>query len=167
MKFFTRSWANGDMDDAECRAVSVRYKDHLDAILPVLPDAVGRLATAINVHDGLIRRACFEAGSRTFALALRCGDLQVGNFDLDLTYSHAELCPGDLAQLREVASDAGAEALYDEVDMGGDATYIHRVLFWPSAEIEVTFRELTLRITPRPDREVTREGFVELGSSAG
>ena len=159
MKFFTRSWCDGDMSDADAEGVQQRYQDHLARIVPRLSDPVRRLATEVNVHDGLIRRIQFDPSSKTLCLELRCGDLQVGYFDLDLVYGEATLTPDDLDRLDRLASDAEAEALYDEVDILGDA-YSHRILFWPSLEVEIEFRALTLQVTPRPNREIVRQGFL-------
>jgi hypothetical protein len=55
MKYFTREWLTGGLDDAEFEAAIPAYEAHLDRVSPTLPGTVETLARGVNVHDGLIR----------------------------------------------------------------------------------------------------------------
>lgn len=156
MKYFTEAW-RGDMSD-EARNVFTAYRQHLASITPELPPAVRELAFETNLHDGLIRRIVWDGDS--LRLELRCGDLRVGYFDLDLSYEQVTLSAPEVKALSDLAQNKNASALYDEVDMEEPGAFAHRILFWRglSADQEVTirFRGLGLTKTPQPNREFRR-----------
>jgi hypothetical protein len=63
-----------------------------------------------------------------------------------------------LDSLRKAAHDREACILYQEVDIDDDGTLAHRLLFWPSEEVTIEFRELEYACTPRDDCRVTLGG---------
>jgi len=153
MRFFTPAW-HGEMSDAESDAVIAAYRDHVAAILPRLPATVRALAREIDVHDAKVRRVILDRAARTLRLELRAGDRKMGYFDLDLDYLGIVLDAADVKVIAAAARDERAELIYDEVDIADDGLIVHRILWWPYREFEVTFRSLAIRMAPRPDRSL-------------
>lgn len=135
MNYFTPAWHSGDLDDASDCAFE-DYQRHLAGLLPGLPPEVQTLATSINIHDGLLWAAKANPEQESLRLVLRCGDLQVGYFDLELEYKatvSAELTEAlrnlSVVRLNQPLTPYPTEALYDEVDREGEFL-VHRILFW-------------------------------------
>jgi hypothetical protein len=150
MKYFTQHWHGGDMTDEESNAVVDAYTDYRASLLPKMSSAVQELATAINIHDGLVEMAVFDRAAQHLRLELLVGDLQQGYASIHLCYSSALF---ELATLREIVCDSESEALYDEIDVQPDGRFEHRVLFWPYREISISFSSLALTRVPRSDRK--------------
>lgn len=160
MNYFTPAWHSGEIED-EDNAVYKRYQKHLDGLLPQWPPDIQALAVGISLHDGLIRELSWDADEATVFLNLRCGNLQVGYFDLDLHYSGVLFSPPDLQSLAVLKSDKVGEALYDEMDEK-EGRFVHRILFISSEkikkgwfeyyEVAVRFQQLRLVTTPRKSR---------------
>jgi hypothetical protein len=155
MKYFTREWASGMLSERKWESVYPRYRRHIANILPLLPDNIARLETEIIIHDGLIRGVAVNRKPGTLSLELRCGDLQVGYYDLNLHYSGVAFSKLDLSTLATVARDPDTECLYDELDIE-NKQYVHRILFYPAGEIEIIFMNLNSEKVSRPDRSYKR-----------
>ncbi len=164
MKYFTEQWLNDEMDNEAQLAVVKDYQRHLAALMPRLPPDVQTLAASISLHDGLLSRAVVDTEQATLRLTLRCGDLQVGYFDLDLHYLQVLFTPEAIENLAGLIANPSledlhnmyrcSEALYDELDMEGEI-FVHRILFlrgddWH--ELTVRFGQMHLRTTPREFR---------------
>lgn len=163
MKFFSREWAIGELPDRESNEVIAAYERHLDGLMPQLPASVRCLARELNLHDALIRRVVHDRAGRELRFELRCGDNQIGYFDLDLSYMGAIVDQADVAALQLAARNPATNVWYDEVDVTGDGAFLHRVLFYPERECEIMFRALALRMMPRADRSVAdvKDRYVE------
>jgi hypothetical protein len=166
MKFFTREWANGDLPDERFADVRAKYWQHINSLLPNLPESVTQLAKQINLHDSLVRRVVLNRGTRNLALELRCGDLQTGYFDLDLIYSGVVLETLDFTTLVKRARDRQTELLYHEVDLNEDGNYAHRILFWPEGEISIIFSALQINQVKRLNRSIPyiEDPYLEISS---
>jgi hypothetical protein len=164
MKFFTRQWHAGGLPGREAEKVPQAYADHLKSLLPRVPPALLALAQNVNLHDGRIQQVRFDRAACVITLEVRCGDLQSGYFDADLTYEGIDLTNSDLSELRTIAHDPRAEILYDEVDAGFRGQWVHRILYWPYREVCIQFGALRLHVEPRSTREFTRNPnvYVEL-----
>ena len=148
------------MTDEESDAIVPAYWDYLATFLPKMPPVVQELATAINIHDGLIEMAVFDRAAQQLRLELLVGDLQKGYASIHLCYSSAVF---ETAALKMIASDSESEALYDEIDVQPEGRFEHRILFWPYRELVVSFGSLALTRVPRADRERANvpERFIE------
>ena len=168
MQFFTREVLRSS-EDGMWEATIRAYEAHLNRIAPLLPGTVWTLARGVNVHDGLIRSVEIRTKRRTLKLALRCGDVQVGYFDLDLAYEGVDWAASNLRDLASIARNVRTEALYDEVDTdatNGETRAIHRIIFYPKGEIEVVFATLGLKLLPRRGRDFVRPPNVFVRDSA-
>ncbi len=156
MKYFTRSWLNGGMSEAEHEATVASYSDYLDRVVPELPQSIAALAREPSLHDALIRRVVLDFAAQSLKLELLSGDLQFGYFDVEILYRRVEWSLLDQAALVRRAEDPETEFLYDEVERISGDTYEHRVLFWPDDEIAIRFGELEFQRKPRDGRDLER-----------
>jgi len=158
MKYFTQEWAYGGLADADAEKVRSSYWRYIDSIMPKLTAPVIELAKHTNIHDGLIRYVVVDRQDEELLLALRCGDLQMGYYDLDLTYSNVEFNLDDIVALASVSRNRKTELLYDEVDINEHNKFMHRILFNPENEISIVFTGLEIKKEDRPDRHFSYEG---------
>lgn len=163
MKWFTAAllWGDGDDDDPHAR-----YRAHLATIGPALPVGVRALAYDVELHDARVE-SIDHVGSSLVLDVITIGD--VATYErVRLTYSGAEILDpvaGDLSALHLLSDEA--EILYDEVDVTGEGTYVHRGWVWPTGQFTITFTDLTVEIWPAtagefealygPDREPLAE----------
>ena len=124
MNYFTPEWHRGDVDEHPAK----KYRAHLVPLLRQWPTPVRMLANSISLHDGLIRKFTWDTQEAALFLRLRCGDLQVGYFDLDLHYSGVVHSPLDRAWLLALSANKTSSALCDELDEE-DGRFVHRILF--------------------------------------
>jgi hypothetical protein len=160
MKFFTTEWHSGKLPERESDGVPIRYTAHISSLLPRFPSTVRTLAEGVNLHDGLIRSVTVDRTHQALELQFRCGDREVGYFDLALVYSQVRMEELDLSELKTLAEDPKSGALYDEVDVGKTGAWAHRILFWPYREIVIEFGALGLHLDPRDNRDFTRTSQV-------
>jgi hypothetical protein len=158
-QYFTRNWYAGD-DDADRTITVEAYWRHVDAIADRLPPTVRTFAREVNLHDGRFRAVTFTPSTGVLEMKLRCGDLQVGYFDLNLKYIGVHLPDTALAQLIAPVNNPTAEILYDEIDLGDDGRLVHRLALWPATdralwpftEVVISFITLDYVQRPRPTR---------------
>jgi Protein of unknown function (DUF4085) len=155
MKYFLDGWISGNHTDEQSSAVREAYWARIEEIKPHLSPEVRELTTNINLHDGLIRHIALDRAAQCLSISLRCGDLQVDYFDVDLVYADVESNLLDMRKLQVIATDPASELLYDEIDLGRSGRFVHRILFWPKPlrELEVVFRGLQVSIRRQPDRK--------------
>jgi hypothetical protein len=164
MRYFTRGWAAGEHSDDECEQARAAYRARLVEITPRLPPAMVRLAREVGLHDGLIEQVVWNAHLNRLRLSLVCEDAEQRNVQAQLTYSRALLGRSRIESLRRAALSRQTELLYDEVDIDSDGILSHRLLFWPSEEVTIDFRELEMVVSPRTDRRIhLGSAFIEEG----
>jgi hypothetical protein len=153
MKYFSREWHGGDIPDEEVEAIRERYWAHIASIADALPEPIRELATAMNLHDGLVQELVVDHPRSSVEVLLRCGALQGGYLDVRLEYAGVPTTALDVAMLQEMAADPKSALLYDEVDRS-EPGYVHRILFWPYRETEIHFSSLRMTREPKPDRSM-------------
>ncbi|MFF2368950.1 hypothetical protein [Agromyces sp. NPDC058110] len=148
MKWLTREWASGGLDDDEWDRRCEEYQAHNDEVLPRLSNGAERLIQEINLHDAQIHAFEHRADHDLVMRAL-IGDLQVGYQFIELTFhdSQLRLEPGSTLESLRLLDDE-TEIIYDEVDVQSDGRFVHRVLLWPEGEYEVIFTSLAERREP-------------------
>lgn len=158
MRYFTRGWANGELTDQEDEAVWKAYDARLGEIAPRLPPSITRLHDGVSLHDALIESVRWKPSAAELRLSLVGGTSEAGYQAIDLTYRGAMLGWHRLESLRNVACNREACILYQEIDIADDGALVHRLLFWPSDEVTIDFRELEYACVPRADCRVTLHG---------
>jgi hypothetical protein len=83
LKFFTRNW----YESSQNVIASKKYAQHLNTIRAQLPPDLVQLSERLPLHDGLFCKALWNPVESMLSLQLRCGDQQVGYFDVTLMYS--------------------------------------------------------------------------------
>ncbi|HTH07862.1 MAG TPA: hypothetical protein VL916_18415 [Ilumatobacteraceae bacterium] len=156
MRYFTRGWANGDLDDPEWERALADYQARLEEIGGRLSFAVDELARRTNLHDALIDSVRWEMATGRLTLKLVHHHLDTDEHRLlTLVYEGAMLGAARVESLRRAALSRDTELLYDEVDFDEkDGLFVHRILFWPNEELTIEFRSLTLSSQPIPNRRV-------------
>jgi len=154
MRYLTRGWAGGDLDDAECEAASAAYLARLDEIGDRLPPTVLRLAREINLHDAIVEWVHWAPIPKTLEISFVTSSDRHGRGAVLLTYRGALLGVQKVETLRRVARDREACVLYDEVDRNSSGELVHRLLFWPNEELGIDFAELELSVSERTDQRV-------------
>lgn len=156
MHYFTRAWADGELDDAEVARARDAYRQRVKELRPQMPPAVESLATAINLHDGLFERVVCHRQRRRVDLWLVCGNIAHAYSLLRLHYSGVAFSEDMIEQLSISVRNDRTEILYDEVDRDAADRWQHRILLWPDGEIGISFASLSLTRSPRPDRRLQR-----------
>jgi len=111
MEFFTPEWASGNLDDDDSAAVVQRYNEYLGSLDKA--GAVWRFATTVNLNDAYLDRVIVDKLTGNLKLSLLTGDLQVGYWMTELTYSAAQIVDG-AEILRLALSKRPSEIWYDE-----------------------------------------------------
>lgn len=110
MKYFTPEWhgfgdADLDLSAEEEQAVVAAYRQHVAGLLPSMPPELRDLVQGrISLHDGVVLDARLDGAAKELRLLLRCGDLQVGYYDLELRYGAVRRLHPASAQLDELIS---------------------------------------------------------------
>lgn len=150
MKFFTREWVNGEMADEATNSIVPSYFQHIETLH--LPQSIKDLAN-LNTHDGYILDVKHVPTTATLRMRIRCGDLQVGYFDVKVTFLGATISLDHLATLVRAKRPAKTEILYDEVDREG-GVYEYRQLLYPEREVSIGFSDVQVVRIPKPNRLV-------------
>ena len=151
MRFFTRAVVSGDLNDAEVERISACYQQHIGDIAGSASPEIAELAQT-NLHDGLIRRVVVQPDADELVLSLRCGDLQVGYFDIDILYLGVSIDAQQLEVLTRRVHDRRTEILAGEIDRLPDGRFVHRLIFWPDDELEMVFSSLNITRQAQQDR---------------
>ncbi|WP_155826387.1 hypothetical protein [Leptospira alstonii] len=146
MKFFTKKWASGELSDEEAQEVPELYQKHLDGIIPELAFSVRALALGISLHDGLVQK--FQKRGHNLEIVIIVGDLQVGYQTLKLTYISGKLLASK-AMHEKLKKKNAVEIIYDEIDIGAKAGFIHRILTSSRRHFEIQFTDLRISLKPR------------------
>jgi len=148
---FPLRW-HGDLDGEKERAEE-EYQARIDS-WSGLPLALWALNAGISIHDGKVRRFVVDRTHKTAHLRIRCGWIQVGYYDLDLRFRGVWFPGTTVAKLERLAARApnGPDALHEEIDRDEAGRWIYRIKLWRDREVQITFTDLALEMTPRLDR---------------
>lgn len=165
MKFFTLDDYNeGNLDEW------TRFKQAYDASLAHLqelrarhPSDVWEIADPFLVDDALIAEIQFDRVKRGMKIVLRCGNLQIGYFDLILRYENVEISHESEFVLATVARATktsveywGHDCYRHEIDLTDDGRFDHHFLFHPGLSLTLRCTSLTWERIPRPGRKLPR-----------
>ena len=162
MRYFTRGFTNGELDDDESDRVVAAYRQRLVDIAPRLAGAMLQLARDVDVHDAIIESVQWTPDSNELAVTLVAGAGERGCRSIALAYTGARLGRERIESLRRAALHRETQVLYREVDVDDDGLMVHRLLFWPCEEVTIEFDALRLDVAVREDSRVRLRGaFVE------
>src|SRR6267142_3705339 len=162
MRFFTLEFYRSEIDEAGARQVFGRYSQHLEHMKGVLPEEVIALGRLGGVDDGLVVSVCRDVSHGKLRLIMRCGDLQMGYYDLALEYEDVGILPEHdqtLAWIARTTKTDGRHACdvaYHEVDQASNGQIEHRILFHPGVWFAVRCRILRWQRIERPNRSIPR-----------
>src|SRR5262249_29728219 len=149
MKFFTRSWINGEMPDDRAAVVPDDYWRYLAALK--LPPSIETLSK-VNPHDAYVLDVENPPDRSRLTLRLRCGDLQRGYSDVTLAFSQVTVDYMALDTLCRAVRPACVEVLYDEVDRSGEC-FEYRLILYPPGEVTILFQQVVVTERLVPERE--------------
>lgn len=154
VRYFTRGWVAGELTGDECEHAKAAYWARVAEITPRLPPDLARMVGEIRLHDGIIEQVVWNSHLNRLQLSLVGENTREECVAVQLTYGGAMLGSDRLASLKRAALSRETELLYDEVDLGIDGVLSHRLLFTPSEEVTIDFRDFGMQVSPRADRRV-------------
>lgn len=149
MKYFTPYWY-GDIPYKEVIRIRDSYWEYIENISEKLPFTVRILAKNINLHDAILQQFSYDITKKNVYVSYLGGDLQVGYFILECTYTQVDHCQSDHFFI-------GKQILSDEIELLESRFFCQRFLFTDYSETEIVFKELSLSIT-----ESTSEKYLEI-----
>lgn len=136
MKYFTPE-ACDTFDEIEpFRKVNEQYRGHLTGLRGILPEKVLELAEPSGMENALVVHVAHDRTRRSLRLVLRCGDVQIGYYNLVLTYVDAWLMPEHDVVLARIARTTKTQRIfecdlaYQELDATEDGHIEHRLIFY-------------------------------------
>lgn len=139
MRFFSKEVCDA-FDDAEAFSkVYGEYRQYLEGLRGVLPERVIELAEPSGMEDALVVQVNHDRERRVLRLVLRCGHLQMGYYNLVLTYEDAELLPEHDVALATIAHSTktqrfhGCDLAYHELDAVEGGKIEHSMIFHASS----------------------------------
>lgn len=163
MKFFTRNYHNSEGDEDSYLKIHLEYANHLKSITPSLtPNVKTYLKLEIQtnrLHDAKFVRGKYDQTKKKLILTLRCGDLQAGYYDLDISYSDVGI-DLDLGEVKRILDADDTEILSEEIDYSEESKkQQHQLIFYPDGEMEISFEDIEFGLLPKLDRAFVRRGF--------
>jgi hypothetical protein len=125
MQYFTFGWAMGEIED---ELVIERYNASLDAL--DLESQLKIFATTNSLNDAYIDRVHYERSSGELKLLLLTGDLQVGYWHTELSYTHAQIENDGVLRHALMRREEPCEIWYDEFVPSSDR-WAHNFLLAP------------------------------------
>ena len=80
MKYFTKEWCFGDLDEKEINNIVKKYKAYIKSEYSKFPFVLKVLSSNINLHDGIVRNIIFDQNNNFVRTSEIFGDLEVGYF---------------------------------------------------------------------------------------
>ena len=147
MKYFTKKWRVG-CSDPEIDRVCRDYWSYIEENKASFPVNVRKLATDIDLHDGLLTLMIVNQIESSVVMGVVIGDLQTGYEDLVLAYSGVHLSEEELMHISALTACKKVGILYDELESLGDGIFEHRISFFPKYEIALQFKVVAIERTP-------------------
>lgn len=162
MKFLTKeiydSWYSNHEDDRPLGAAYKAYQATVRNASAAWPERVRALAELRGVDDGLVVEVHHLRSLNRLILVLRCGHLQMGYYDLVLSYYDAEISPEHELTLARIARSSREEVFEQELEVAEDGRIVHRLMFHPGDWFAISCRELDWTSISRPNRELPQLG---------
>ncbi len=139
MRFFTMAWWMGDMGDDDADHVLPSYQAHYERIRDRLPGALRDMEGVAALHDSRLLRLAVDIEAATAKLTIVTYD---GDHRWTLTYIGLVGMQSTADPEKRLGGPGGYGDLgYDEVDVGEDGLFEHRLLFSTGIELGFRFRD--------------------------
>ena len=152
MKYFTLDgWINDqnpDADDTRTYELRDAYVTYLESIKDKLPKEFQRMLCTICIHDGILREFNFRSKHQEFLLTIDAGDITMKEGKkVRLVYLGVDsvVCYADPE--RGLPGPYGfGDIGVDEIEVLGNGSFEHRVLFSSGIELQIQFEDFILKI---------------------
>lgn len=157
MKWYTREWQRGDLEDAESDRRGPDYAAYVASIADRLPTHVVALALPRHEHqsvdDAFVDLAEFDETTGRVHLRLVNGSLQTGYgaFDIRLVGVTSIVPPAD--ELEPMLANPSTEFLAQEVHALDDGLIEVGFLLWPEGEFAIRCADVRTAWTPVASRD--------------
>lgn len=155
MKYFTKDWCFGDLDDDNIQEVKKNYWEYINHIKDSLPFALKLLASNMNLHDGIISKASCSSEKKSLRIEGIFGDLQTGYFKLKIEYLN--ISEPDINDLKTIFEGRTIEIISDEIELVSQRLFSHRLLFSTKKEIEIRFSDIEIKINSASTESYKKE----------
>lgn len=142
MKYFTKEWCFGEIDDCKIEALSKSYKKYINNIYEKLPFVLKLLSRNINLHDGRLMKAIFNHEENSLLLEAVCGDLQSKYYFLEIKYYGIYNLKDKV--LMSIFKNQEIEILSDEIEFFSDEYFSHKMFFSSMKDIDIRFKDLQI-----------------------
>ncbi len=150
MKYFTADWYSGNLSDQECNRLRDAYWEYVDSIYYQLPFGLKILAKHINLHDAIVAQFYYNPKERTIFMQIFGGDLQIGYFSLECTYSGVIKY---WSSQEKNKNPIHMEILSDEIELLDKETFSQKFLFVGDNEMEITFKKMAISISTISEKD--------------
>ncbi|HLP00123.1 MAG TPA: hypothetical protein VK171_16120 [Fimbriimonas sp.] len=174
MKFFKPKVCFGFTGAEKFEVVNREYSKHIESVSSMLDPRVIELSKLGDIDDALVSKIEWLRDGRNLRLTMRCGNLQVGYYNLVLTYVNAKISDPHKIVLSKIALGTRGQGSYDydgaleEFDVVQNGRVAHRLLFnaidWEHPRgnglvwFQVVASELRWKKVPRKGRRLTGVG---------
>jgi hypothetical protein len=142
MKFFTKSFYTGRLTEKEFANKIIQYQENLHSIDPFITDEIKKFIKEVNVHDALTKKICINRNPGDLRLELRCGDLQVGYYDVHVSFKEVKISDVVINRWREILNDKDVEILADEINLTEKGKFSYGLIFSSYKDICFEFENL-------------------------
>ncbi len=155
MKYFTKDWCFGDLDDDKIQEVKKNYWEYIDHIKDSLPFPLKLLATNINLHDGIIDKVSYFSEKKSLKIEGIFGDLENGYFKLEVKYLN--ISEPKIRVLKTIFEQQTIEVISDEIELVSPRLFSHRFLLSTKKKIEIRFSDIEIKINNASSESYKKE----------
>ncbi|MBK9099741.1 MAG: DUF4085 family protein [bacterium] len=160
MKYFTREWCNGRLNDEQYQKVKNSYRNYINRIYSKLPATIKKLLRQNGLHDSLFKSVLIDQRKNYLHIKFLSGDLQMGYFEFEIVYIGINLSNKIIDDLFRIFRNEKTEFLYDEIRMIEKNKFEHSMIFYPKGEVELTCKQITCGIVKKiKNREIKQRKF--------
>jgi len=148
MKYFTKEWCWGDLDNTELDSISEKYDSYINSVYLQLPFSLKLLTKSIPLHDGIVKKIRLSSRGRDLNLMGTFGDLEVGYFNLEIGYKN--VVEFDHTFASNTFNKKTIEIIRDEIEILNRISqpiFIHKFIFSNKTEFEIKFHECNIKIS--------------------
>lgn len=151
MKYFTKEWCLGILNEKKINSIANEYNEYIDKIYYKLPVTLKLLAKNVSLHDGIVKSVLFDKKNNILEIYGIFGDLQFGYFNLGLRYFNVDAI--NISKVHEIFLNKNIEILNDEIEILSEEKFSHRFIFQTKQEFEILFTDIEITVTNASSKE--------------